>query len=537
MADEIRKVRQKLVPMKQRTARGYRVSPGRPRAGAPARTGNRQTLPLLPGKKSPSGVHAGNVAVKRRSPFDFSVANIDLAEAQDIELMYDWLTQTSPDVSLAVWTAMNLADSGWRISVKNPVAPTAGAEKNLVAIEDSEATAMAYSWLRRSGSFVDADFPGAVGNENSYVRSLFRDGALKGAGASETVFSADFTDAEFVSFDPMTVEFRVDPEHRGKFLIGQRQVGAELGWMQLNPNLVTYVSLDGTLYGDSPMAPALHQLPYWQRFYADLQVYLHNAAYGFTDASVNTETLKEMWAGLKESEKKEWNNDFFSWALDVAQQMAEAYTVEKDPDVVLPHLDIMTLESKASTAASFPVEEFRSALKRETINSVKTPAALLNEKSGGDKAFNQMQIGAYEAFLISLQKLAKSIIERSLLVAFRGVGYEKEVIVEMTFNPVQVSDRLTESQAEQLELLNAIKKRDENFISQNEAARIVTGTGALGSAPLSLGADPDGPSAPAEEFLVARQNAKEEPAGAGSGPSFGGNKKGSDTDPTEDNRV
>jgi hypothetical protein len=110
------------------------------------------------------------------------------------------------------------------------------------------------------------------------------------------------------------------------------------------------------------------------------------------------------------------------------------------------------------------------------------------------------------------------------------------VFIEFKFKPVRVTNRLTEAQAEQLEILNTIKKRDENWISQNEASRRVTGTKALGSAPLSEDADPDGPSAPSHEVAMARNRASEANASA-SGPSFGGEKKVRDTEPAKDNKV
>jgi hypothetical protein len=536
--DEIKKVRMTLQPVRSSRSVTKRQILGRPRMGAASKTGERQSLPLTPGQKTPTTTVTANTGIKRRTPFDFNIAEID-ETVHDIELLYDWLPQVSSDVSLAVWLAVNLADSGWTLSIKNPVEGTITAEKSTAGAIDNVATAMAHKWLTRSGSYVHSNFPGACGNANTFIRSLLRDGALKGAQAAEIVFSADYSDAEFVQFDPMTVEFRHDIEHRGKFKFGQKQLGADKGWQELNPNITCYRSLDGTLYGDSPMAPALHTMPFFVRFLMDAQVFLHNSAWGSKSGEVDTARLEEMWKSLKQDERTTWKNDFLSWALDIAGKFNTDIQEqgELDPDSTQVYLDLIKIKKEESPANNFPMEEYRSMLKKETVNAVKTPAALMNERGGGDKSFNAMQIGAYESFLCSLQNGVKEIIERLIMVGFAGIGYDKPVVVEFSFRPVQVADRLTESQAEQLEILNILKKRDENFISQNEAARLVTGTQALGPAPLSNGANPDGASAPDAEIMAQRKAAGMNKAGAASGPSFGGNKKGSGADPTKDKKV
>ena len=368
---------------------------------------------------------------------------------------------------------------------------------------------------------------------------MLRDGALKGALASEVVFSEDFSDSEFVSFDPMTMEFRNDESHPGKFLMGQKQSGVRGGWMPLNPNLVTYYTLDGTLYGDSPMAPALHTLPYYAKFFLDAQVFLHNSAWGKTDGSASTDKLKELWEGLRADEKADAGNSFLDWAMAQAAAMGEAIDAvgEDDPDGTRVHLDILTLSPAQSPGAGFPMDEFVAFMKGESINGTKTPAALMNGKAGGDKAFNVMQIGAYESFLLALQRAVKFVIERMLRVAFTGIGYSKPVFIDFKFKPIQIADRLTEAQAEQLELLVALKKRDENFISQNEASISVTDTKALGPAPLSDSADPDGASAPSRDIMAQRHRAGESKAGAASGPSFGSQKKTKDSNPGQDKKL
>ena len=514
-----------------------RVLAGRPRSGSAVETGSRMTRPLLPGKRLPARENYGKTAVQRRTPFDFSIDEIN-TKAGDTELLYDWLPLISPDASLAVWLMVNLADSGWSVSIKNPVG-SEDATRNTAAAEDAEATSLAYRWLAKSGSFVYSDIPGACGNDSTLVRSLLRDGALKGALASEVVFSEDFSDAEFVNFDPMTMEFRHDEKHAGKFLMGQRQTGITDGWMPLNPNLVTYYTLDGTLYGDSPMAPALHTLPYYAKFFLDAQVFLHNSAWGKTNGSAATDKLKEIWDGLRADERAEAGNSFIDWALDQAANMGAAIDEagEDDPDGTRVFLDILTLTPAASPGNGFPMDEFVSFMKGESINGTKTPAALMNGKAGGDKSFNVMQIGAYESFLLALQRAVKFVIERMLRVAFTGIGYSKPIFIDFKFKPIQIADRLTEAQAEQLELINTLKKRDENFISQNEASITITDTKAIGPAPLSDNADQDGASAPSRDIMAQRQKAGESKAGAASGPSFGSQKKTRDTNPVEDKKL
>lgn len=516
-----------------------RRGPGRPKL-APSR---RQSLPVEPGKTEtqaqanlPTGAVARRVVPRRRVATRVSIDDLDYASG-NLPYLLDVAPEVFADYSAALNFYVQLVNPGFTLRVKNPGANGSGYQ------DDPEGTKIARDLIERTNCAVDSEIPGATGGSTMFLDTAVTHLVTRGAVAIEDVLDPRRSRVEeLCTFDPLTVEFEEDPGRRGKYLLFQRQPGTDKGRYRLNPNLVTYRAWQDELHGRALFAPAHRVLPYWMRYWADLQIFLHNAAFGFLDAELDHEALQEMWSKEPHARRKRFNDDFMTWALAVLDKVMQDYndSGERDPDAVQGHLSILKLSSKGTAGATFPAKEAREVLKREVYSALKVPPALMGEPvPAGGEAFSSLQVQAFVATILKLRKLLVEAVTRALVIAFRVMGYQKEVVIDFRFHEVKVDDHLKSEQARQLQLLNDIKLRDENAISQNEFAERCTGTPALGPAPLSRGADPDGPSAPSEDVLLARFRAKEPTENASaSGPSFGGAKNGDrDTDPAKDNRT
>jgi uncharacterized membrane protein YgcG len=291
---------------------------------------------------------------------------------------------------------------------------------------------------------------------------------------------------DMVAVQPWTIEFKMDSESPAVITMGQRYRGS---FKELNPNLVTYVPVDDELYGRPPVAPALQVLPFWLRFYYELQVYLHHAAWGFIDGNVDSDKLLEMWnnGGVSEETKAIYADDFFSWATAKVKQLAADYKGEatKDPDALLAHLNLLELSAVGRGAAQFPVAAVAELCKKEIYASLKMLPVFMGSNDTVAESHATVQMEIFNSGLQRFQDMVKHIIERNVYIGLQAQGYPKEVVVCFEFKTLATEDRFRAARAAQIEATVAAFKRDQGWISQDEASIEVTGSEAVG--------DPIGP--------------------------------------------
>lgn len=534
---------------------------GRPKNGADSR----ETMPVDENRKTAnragdgcaSGVSSAGwdglaKTVRREEIPQYSFQNMKFDEA-NLRRALRTMGRMSADVAAAKNLVRRLANTGIIVSVKeysdaqatdaintDPKLKPDTSNKNTESEqtrEDPVATRLAREMLDNAGQHIVSDIPGAMGDLTDFIDSLLDYGFTDGAMFAEAVLNTGRDKlVNMVAADPLTAEIRRDPDHPGSYLIGQKRWDVPGGWRQLNPNLVCYKRLDTqSIYGESQYITATHIIPLWMGYFGKLSIFLHRAAFGFLDGVVKVEVLTEMWRQVPTEVRAMYDDDFMTWAQAMVEFLAQSYKEqeEADPDAILAHLDLMEIKSEASGKASFPIGEAAKVLKRELHLALNTPGELMGEESSVPDRFVAMKIEAYHAYLKFLQDAVLSIINRFVLIGLTAMGYDKHVKPDCRFEPIPIDDRLTQAQALQLEQLCQRFLRDENIISQNEMARTLVGKPAIGPAPLSSDADPDGPSAPDREALIPRQAAKDAAAGHASGPSFGGAKKTGDSVPNQ----
>lgn len=456
------------------------------------------------------GVYLLNGRLPMRGLNFVNVATLDILQADPL-LLLELLPLIFPDAGLALHNILRLGNPGYDIVCVN----------NRSGNEDPVAQQKCRDMLLKANRGVDCDIPGAMGGPTALINSLFFSTYFKGAACAETVLNETLDDLDDIVYvDPFSIEFLPILVKRGRYKICQIQImlpPAEekppvptmpangLGIasttisapgfgggnrVELNPNLITYVPVDETMYGRPPVASALQLLIFWMRFYLTLQVFLHNSAFGEKDGSVDTNLIRDMLPDLSDEEQQRWNDDFFGELIKLTKVIGADYKKASrlDPDGALIHPDILTMTALGTAKSTYPVEAVQKVCKREIFNALKMMPVLMGSNEGSTETHATVQMAVFTSGLSYYQSVVKHVIERALLTGLRAQGYAKNVTVELRFKTLTFEDRLAAAQAIAAEIDNAIALRDENFITQTTAGVNVTGTPPAGPAP---GGNPD----------------------------------------------
>jgi hypothetical protein len=414
--------------------------------------------------------------IPRRSKVQVTLENIDWW-AIDPYLLLDILPEISPDVGLALHNVLRLANPGWSLELRHPDGKI-----------DVDGTRLVNEMFGRANRGVDSEIPGAMGGPNSFINTLLLSAYMKGAMCAETVLTPELNGLDdIVAVEPTTIEFRYDEEdtNRRRWRIGQLQPRAKERWRELNPNLITYIGVDDDLYGRAPVAPALQIIPFWLRFYQELQVFLHHSAWGFIDGEVSWEGLYKAWEQMDADERVRYHDEFFAWALAQVRRFADAYRMEgkRDPDALIAHLDLLKLTSQSRGNTSFPITGVAELCKKEIYAALKMLPVFMGSNEGTTETHGTVQMAIFNSGLKRFQDMARHIIQRSLYVGLWAMGYDREVRMQdiiFEFDAIATEERLTAARAASIEAKTAAFKRDEGWISQDDASIEITGTEAVG---------------------------------------------------------
>ena len=104
----------------------------------------------------------------------------------------------------------------------------------------------------------------------------------------------------------------------------------------------------------------------------------------------------------------------------------------------------------------------------------------ITESTGDVQSNRQYEI--FAAGIKSVQHYAERMLERLLGLALEAQGIP--AVVEFRFAELRSSEMLRDAQTEAMRIANAKAKRDEGWISQDEASTEITGSPAVSPAPL-----------------------------------------------------
>ncbi|MBB6053264.1 hypothetical protein [Armatimonas rosea] len=143
--------------------------------------------------------------------------------------------------------------------------------------------------------------------------------------------------------------------------------------------------------------------------------------------------------------------------------------------------DAKTLTLAEGLAALDPIFQ-RRALR--IASSLRHPATLLNIQMGGTQGLGDTNWRVYATQLRSLRASGAAPVLQIANLHLRLMGLN--LVARLKAEPIRTTEKLTDAQADQTSIANAITKRDQGWITQEEASIEVTGSGPVGDAPAPI---------------------------------------------------
>jgi hypothetical protein len=427
-----------------------------------------------------------------------------LQAQQLLELAADF----SAEIGQALWNKIRLVNTGWNYKVM-----TANGKRELKA-----AKSWLDEWLRKS---VNPNFGGLNTLINSWTHTAY----LQGAIAGELELSEDLTEPlNIYSVQPYTIYFQRDETQAlvpfqlqaqaffsgfgfsNQFaaavqkMYGDGALGYNAGgttanandgsgagrsssypYIRLNSVTFKYLPLDAPPddpYGRPPAAPALQYLAFDLQMLTDIRIWAHANAWGRVDISVVEELI------LKNAPPSVMNdptgNAKIEFVNNQMRRVSEAYA-SIGPDDAYFHTDAIKVNHADASGKGFDAVKLVLMIERKMIRALKELPVFMGSNEGTTETHGSIQLEIYARGIGSIQSLINSLLESLCTVALQVVGYDAVCVGE--FAPMRTIDRQRELAADKSQAELAAYKRDQGWITQDDASIQVTGSEAVGPAP------------------------------------------------------
>lgn len=479
---------------------------------APAAAGTPRTIPT--GRVSvdlPDTVLSDSWVVV--PPHDFESAwrtlNLDANHLDTLpphELL-DMLADLSPEISRAYWDLLRLCNPGWECK-----AFVMGSED----AEDAQAQAALDAFMQTLRD--------QYGTVDVVIGRIFGGAFLRGAFCAELVLDPRGRMAvDLATPDPYSVRFRKRADSvRGQvWQAGQWQAGQ---WVPLDIPTFRYIPVDpmpGVPYGRALAAPALFTSIFLLGLLHDVKRVVMQQGYKRMDISISTEQGK-----IAYDMDNMGHAGYMDWVAAVIAQVKTSYAA-LEPDDAFIHSDFIVLNNPAGTIDSDSIGAIDSIiekLERMATRALKSNSLLMGNDESASETDSNRRWEIHAAGIKSLQHYVENMLESLLTLALQAQGIQARV--EFRFAELRAAEELRDAQVEQLKIANNAAKRDQGWISQDEASNEVTGHDAEEDAPVApaqpdvqQGGDNDGQEAlnqdsDSRKAIPSRERVKLTPDGA-----------------------
>ncbi len=402
--------------------------------------------------------------------------------------LLDVLADADPNIALALWNILRLAGAAWSYEVRTPDNTQEDPEGK--AVLDAVLSQVNHNW----------------GGINNLVNQWIMSVALEGACAGETIPNTDITDViDMVPVSPWTVFFQRDIEQNyvayqwqpmlasgngvlginaasmapGPDVLSTMEALSHGGFRRLNELTFAYIPLDTAIddpYGRMPFAPVLQVIVFDAQLLKDLRQWSHVNAFGRLNISVLADKVKDLMPPNVANNAAQRALYYQTFLNDIQQ----AYN-SLNPDDTFVHFDSVVVNGVDSSGKTFNIDTLIRIVERRIFRALKQLPILMGSNEGTTETWGTLQMEIYALGIANIQRVVATLLERLFNVALRIRG--RASVVTVTFEALRASDRLQVAQASALEIKNAATKRDEGWITQDEAAIDVTGSKSVADAP------------------------------------------------------
>lgn len=392
-------------------------------------------------------------ALPRKAQRDLNLDDRRLAR-MPIEDLIDTLIDAHPDVSYAVWNYLRLGNTDFDITVESI---GTGGERDANAEEELK------HMLEQLELPSNETFEVSRSLKKT-VNQLLLSAITRGAVACELVLTSDMNDVGFIApVDPITVDF--------EFVQDRLIPSQDDGDIDLDIPTFFYEGLDERIddpYGRSPIIGALNVVVFQLQVLNDIKAVVHNHGYPKIDIKIVEEVLlQRMPIRIRNNEQAKQD-----WLRDRMSEIISMYS-DLEPDDAFVHFDSVEIDtaggSKGGGGAMIDPEKLMTAIDNLIMTGLKTLSTVLGRRSTGNtESFAKLEIKLYLQGVKAIQEVVERVLGKALTLALNIRG--QQGIVKFKFKPIEIRTSLEKEQFEMIKYQNLAFKRNQGWISQEEAA-------------------------------------------------------------------
>lgn len=385
--------------------------------------------------------------------YDGGILKRDELRSRDVMETLKIIRDLNPDASMAVWNFLRLANSGHELEVLTPNGRV-----------EQRATDYCNEIARTVGKLYG-------GGLDQLINVMLLTGFTQGAIALEVELNDSLSEVvDFHPVDPSTLDFRRNKETNEMELVQKQSTGE---YKVLNQETVFYFPFDPDIsdpYGRSPILPVLQIIFFQVEVLKDLKKVIHHQGHQRFDIKVMEQAIIDnMPDEIKHQGPEAVRNFVMSYVQDIQTQMD---LLEPDDDFF--HTDSIEIDmAGGSIGGSLDATRVIDIINQQVVTSLKQLPILLGRNEGTTETHGTIQWQIYVKGIESLQRGIKRLLERAYNVSLQIGGYQGKAKLE--FNPLRVTDRLKDAQAEEVETRTKIQHVNQGWISNDEAAVDVVG--------------------------------------------------------------
>lgn len=416
------------------------------------------------------------------------------------------LPEVHPSVGLALWNALRLttAEGDTQIIAVKPGSSTAGE-----VVDPTGTAAIEELW---------ESLPEEIGGLTGLMTQLLQQALLTGLVCAEAQPGPRMKGVHCVwPVDSLTVFFHRDFETT-EILPLQRQLLIKQpketyqGYAALSRDTFFWRSVDQWVdepYGRAPYAAAAFECLADLAMIEDLRDSIHNGAWPRMALGQNYQELYKIATdvmGLRDLE-----GDFAAtrWVNDRVADVVAAVEKLKASDNIFYDAagDLKMLESASAFRGLAPAIEY---LRQRIVQSLKTLPTLMGINDGSTQTYTTVEWAIYAAGLESVRNIVVNVLCKCAQLHLRLLGLDLKAIAKI--KTIRTTDGMIEAQAEGLRIANEVRKVQLGWVSNEEAAIAITGSGpvaepmpgAYGPAP----AEEDGSETPGDATASGKKKGK-----------------------------
>ncbi len=354
----------------------------------------------------------GNGYSTTLSPYTSRTANIleHLRRIPDEATAIEFLRKVNPDVSMATWNFVRLANQGNEMQFYSP-----GKKRSrLKYIEDD--------WRDFAARINEISNSGLDGLIDQFHYSSF----LLGAMGCEVEVTEDLRDIyDVYPVKPQTIQWELgDIDNHKKWIPYQWQMGnkvlldkahANFFWVPADPDI-------GDPRGTLQMAPVLQAIDFQMQILQDLQAVLHHQGWPRDDYEINIERMMAYCPqGIKNNPKEcdKWLKEQYN------NICAMLKAIKPDSDII--HFDDVKRnqgQGGANQGRGVDVRATNELVDQQVMSGSKQMSIFMNRNSGVTESWGTVQFRIFCSGIASCQRGSKRLVEEIARLWLRVKGIQ-----------------------------------------------------------------------------------------------------------------